>query len=178
MITEMEQVEELSEKLIALSTELLSIQKLVKSYAVDVKKLKKFVQVKEKRKRSGEPSGFNKPGPISEELLKFFGESPKTELARTDITKRISLYIKDNKLQNEENKREFIVDGKLSKLLKLEEGTSIAFFQIQKHMKHHYLPRTETTVVAPVVKEEPEPIEVKKVDPPATPAKKTKGKKK
>lgn len=176
MITEMEQVEELSEKLIVLSTELLNIQKLVKSYAADVKKLKKFVQVKEKRKRSGEPSGFNKPGPISEELLAFFGEEPKTELARTDITKRISLYIKDNKLQNEENKREFIVDGKLSKLLKLEEGTSIAFFQIQKHMKHHYLPRTE----APVVKEEPKPVEIiKKVDPPATPAKKaTKGKKK
>ena len=55
----------------------------------------------------------------------------------------MSEYIKTKSLQNPDNKREFIVDEKMSKLLGVKKGTSIKYFGLQGHLKAHYLPRTE-----------------------------------
>ena len=85
------------------------------------------------------PSGFAKPGPISDELRKFLN-LPKDELiSRTHVTKRITAYCKEHGLQQEEDKRKINPDATLTKLLRWKKGDDpVTFFNLQKYMKVHY----------------------------------------
>ena len=56
------------------------------------------------------PSGFAKPTVISDELCFFLGKPNGTEMARTEVTKYITQYIKENNLQSVENKKKIIPD--------------------------------------------------------------------
>ena len=84
------------------------------------------------------PSGFAKPGPISEELAKFLGLGKDELIARTEVTKKITQYCKEKNLQKEEDKRTIHVDAPLRKLLRLAKGDELTFFNLQKYMKIHY----------------------------------------
>ena len=84
------------------------------------------------------PSGFAKPGPVSDELRKFLGLSKEDLIARTEVTKRINAYCKEHKLQKEEDKRTIHPDSTLKSLLKLKKGDELTFFNLQKYMKIHY----------------------------------------
>ena len=86
------------------------------------------------------PSGFAKPGLISDELRKFLG-LPKDELiSRTQVTKRITAYCKEHSLQQEEDKRNINPNPALAKLLRWKQGVDdpVTFFNLQKYMKVHY----------------------------------------
>ena len=84
------------------------------------------------------PSGFAKPGPISAELAKFLGLGKDELIARTEVTKRITKYCQEKKLQNEEDKRTIHADKALKDLLRLKKGDELTFFNLQKYMKVHY----------------------------------------
>ena len=84
------------------------------------------------------PSGFAKPGPVSDELRKFLGLGKDELIARTEVTKRINTYCKEHKLQKEEDKRTIHPDSTLKSLLKLKKGDELTFFNLQKYMKIHY----------------------------------------
>ena len=84
------------------------------------------------------PSGFAKPGPISNELAKFLGMKNNELIARTEVTKRITQYCKEHNLQKEEDKRTIHADATLRGLLKLKKGDELTFFNLQKYMKIHY----------------------------------------
>ena len=84
------------------------------------------------------PSGFAKPGPISDELRKFLGLNKDELIARTEVTKKITEYCKKHSLQVEEDKRNINPDKALKKLLRLEDGQKLTFFNLQKFMKIHY----------------------------------------
>ena len=84
------------------------------------------------------PSGFAKPGPISEELRKFLGLAKDELIARTEVTKRINEYCKEHDLQNSEDKRHIKPDATLKSLLRLKKGDELTFFNLQKYMKVHY----------------------------------------
>ena len=90
------------------------------------------------------PSGFAKPSKISSELCEFLKKPLGTEMARTEVTKYVTTYIKDHGLQNPENKRHIIPDVKLGKLLKTGGGDEVTYFNLQKYMKHHF-PKTAPT---------------------------------
>jgi upstream activation factor subunit UAF30 len=66
----------------------------------------------------GKISGFAKPGFISSELCDFLKVDHDTQLARTDVTKKITQYIKENNLQDPLNKRRLLLDKSLTTLLK------------------------------------------------------------
>jgi chromatin remodeling complex protein RSC6 len=85
------------------------------------------------------PSGFAKPGQVSDELRKFLS-LPKDELiSRTQVTKRITAYCKEHGLQQEEDKRKINPDATLTKLLRWKKGDDpVTFFNLQKYMKVHY----------------------------------------
>lgn len=90
----------------------------------------------EKQKR--QPSGFAKPTSLSKELCKFLSVDENTQLARTDVTKKITTYVKDNNLQNPANKKQIIPDSKLGSLLKVPKGEELTYFNLQKYLKHHF----------------------------------------
>ena len=84
------------------------------------------------------PSGFAKPGPVSDELRSFLKLGKDELIARTEVTKKITQYCKEHNLQKEEDKRTIHVDGPLRKLLRLSKGDELTFFNLQKYMKIHY----------------------------------------
>lgn len=137
-----------------------SIQQQLKVLEKDVKKEMKQIQ-KQKQKKDEEeiikskrkPSGFAKPGNVSNKLCKFMECEEGTKLARTKVTQYLFKYIKDNDLTetyselNEETgkmqkKTKIILDDKLKLLLGIDdedEDDEINYFNIQKHMNKHFL---------------------------------------
>ena len=110
-----------------------------------IRKLRKDMIPEEERKPR-KPSGFAKPTYLSPELCIFLNVEKGTELARTEVTKRILQYVKDNNLQNETSKRIINVDAKLKTLLQPSEDEQVTYFSIQRLMKPHYvLPENATT---------------------------------
>ena len=84
------------------------------------------------------PSGFAKPILISNELCSFLGHPEGTEMARTEVTKQLTSYIKEHNLQDANNKRNIIPDTKLAQLLKSNPEDQITYFNLQKYMKIHF----------------------------------------
>jgi hypothetical protein len=91
---------------------------------------------------------LEKPVPISEELCVFL-ELTKDELySRQKITQLINKFVKDNDLQNPENRRYILLESevglKLKKLLR-DPDQPLTFFNIQRYLKVHYIKvETET----------------------------------
>ncbi len=100
-----------------------------------MKKLQKKYSNKKKRK----PSGFAKPLNVTDDLCFFMGKDSGTKIARTEVTQHLIKYIKDNNLQNNENKKNIIPDKKLKKLLKLKKKDELTYFNLQKYMNVHYI---------------------------------------
>ena len=104
----------------------------------------KAAQKSSKTKRppsNNPPSGFAKAGPISDELAEFIGVEKGTEIARVDVTKLITKYVKENNLQGEKDGREIYPDDKLKKLLDYDPSKStkqLGYFNIQKYMCRHF----------------------------------------
>ena len=92
-----------------------------------------------KNKGSRAPSGFVKPAAISAELAKFLGVAPDTKMARTDVTKMITSYVKDNNLQDSNNGRKIVPDAKLKALLNVSGSDEVTYFNLQKYMKPHFV---------------------------------------
>uniref|UniRef100_A0A6C0L243 DM2 domain-containing protein n=1 Tax=viral metagenome TaxID=1070528 RepID=A0A6C0L243_9ZZZZ len=116
------------------------VNRLEKRVSRDRKVMQKKMKGRAKRvvDPNKPPSGFAKPGPISDELRAFL-KLPKDELiARTEVTKKITEYCKANNLQKQEDKRTIQVDSALKKLLRLKKGDELTFFNLQKYMKVHY----------------------------------------
>ena len=86
------------------------------------------------------PSGFAKPAKLSDDLCVFLGIDTGSELPRTEITRRLNLYIKEHNLQNSENKKQILPDEKLKTLLNISDAEQLSYFNLQKYMKHLFIP--------------------------------------
>jgi chromatin remodeling complex protein RSC6 len=139
--------EEFSALVTALDTTLATVREL----KTRLQKLEKQVhrehkaQLKKSRGRkkrvvdpNAEPSGFAKPGPVSEELRKFLALGSDETIARTAVTQRINAYCKENNLQDPSDKRKIVPDAPLRKLLKMNKSDELTFFNLQKYMKVHF----------------------------------------
>ena len=128
----------INNSLLFLKMQITQLQKVVKTLEKDVKKdvkkNKKPVKLTSKR----EPSGFAKPTKISKELCEFINKPEGFEIARTEVTKILINYIKENNLLEIGNK--IVPDDKLIKLLgvKEEELSNLNYFNIQKYMNKHF----------------------------------------
>lgn len=132
------------EQLAAAQTTLKSLMNTVRQLEKRVGRDRKVMQKKMKGRAkrvvdpNKPPSGFAKPGPVSDELRSFLKLGPDELIARTEVTKKITEYCKANNLQKAEDKRTINVDAPLKKLLRLKKGDELTFFNLQKYMKVHY----------------------------------------
>ena len=119
------------------------VKTLEKSVNKELKAVKKVSEKADKPKKPRAPSGFAKPTKVTKELCDFMNRPEGTEIARTEVTKILSEYIKTNKLQeqNENSKNKIVPDDKLRSLLGIstEESTNLTFFNIQKYMNKHFI---------------------------------------
>ncbi|XP_042493062.1 upstream activation factor subunit spp27-like isoform X2 [Macadamia integrifolia] len=86
---------------------------------------------KEVKKRGG---GFTKLCSLSPQLQKFVGVP---ELARTEVVKQIWAYIRENNLQDPNNRRNILCDERLHELFHVD---SINMFQMNKALSKHIWP--------------------------------------
>jgi len=117
-----------------------TVRQLEKRVARDRKVMQKKMKGRAKRvvDPNKPPSGFAKPGPVSDELRTFLKLGKDELIARTEVTKKITEYCKAHNLQKAEDKRTINVDASLKKLLRLKKGDQLTFFNLQKYMKIHY----------------------------------------
>tara|TARA_B110000459_G_C16445314_1_gene418157 strand:+ start:171 stop:761 length:591 start_codon:yes stop_codon:yes gene_type:complete len=114
------------------------VKVLEKQVSKEMKVLDKIKQKKNKNKGSRAPSGFVKPTKISDELAGFLKKDKGTMMARTDVTKEMTAYIRENSLQDKTNGRKIIPDAKLKKLLKVSNSDELTYFNLQKFMSPHF----------------------------------------
>ena len=79
-------------------------------------------------------SGFAVPVTVSEPLALFLGMKLTDEIPRTEVTKRLTAYIKENDLQIEGNRKNFTVDEALSQVFNVPQGTTTNWFEMQKFL--------------------------------------------
>ena len=131
-------------------TRLQQFRTLSQTLMADVRKLQKNVnrQVREsarkqrKRKTNSDvkrpPSGFAKPTLISDSLCQFLGVESGTHMARTEVTKHLTKYIKEHELQDGANKRIINCDSALAGLLNVQPSDEVTYFNLQRYMKPHF----------------------------------------
>ena len=113
-----------------------NVQRHLRETARKNKRRKRAPDDPNKPKRA--PSGFAKPALISPALCTFLGKPNGTEMARTEVTKFLTSYIKEHNLQDQANKRRILPDKKLGKLLNPGKGEEVTYFNLQKYMKVHF----------------------------------------
>ncbi|KAJ0441793.1 putative transcription regulator SWI/SNF-BAF60b family [Helianthus annuus] len=86
----------------------------------------------ETKKRA--PRGFSKPRPVSPEMREFLGG--RTEIPRTEVLKVIWAHIKENGLQDPNNKRVIVCDEKLKKIF--GEKEQVGFLEIAGLISPHF----------------------------------------
>ncbi len=121
--------------------------RFLRSLNKSLKQLKKDTARAMKQKRrnpnraKNTSSGFMKPVGISGEMCKFTGWDASELKSRVDVTKYRCKYIRDNNLQNPNDRREIIADKKLTKLLDYNSSSDdkpLTYYRIQSYMKKHF----------------------------------------
>ena len=128
------------------NSELKSLQKeLQKDQSKSRKKPKKEPELDENGEVVKRKNVFDVPVQIGEDLCVFLGLEKGQMYSRQFITNSITKYVKDNDLQNPENRRYILLDTtdagrKLGTLLNPDQP--LTFFNMQRYLKPHY-PKTE-----------------------------------
>ena len=118
-----------------LSSQVKALEKNVKK---QMKQLEREAE-KNKSKANRKASGFAVPTKISKDLCKFMGKPEGSEMARTEVTKYIIQYIKNNKLPDKKNKKVIKPYSAHKSLLDLKPEDEVTYFNLQKYMNKHFV---------------------------------------
>mmetsp|Transcript_8601 Transcript_8601/g.12258 ORF Transcript_8601/g.12258 Transcript_8601/m.12258 type:complete len:297 (-) Transcript_8601:164-1054(-) len=94
-----------------------------------------------KKKRKGGSGGLSAVKEISDELSEFLGKGK--QMARTEVVKALWEYIKQNDLQNPNDRREIMLDEKMRNLFHCEKFT---MFTMNKYVGAHIHPFTKVNL--------------------------------
>lgn len=131
----------------ALTSAMSEVRTLQKSYERERKQHLKASKRRKTKAGNRAPSGFVIPTEISQELATFLKKPSGTEMKRTDVTKEINKYIRENKLQDPSNGRKILPDAKLRKLLRVPQNEELTYFNLQRYMSPHF-PKSKKAVAA------------------------------
>jgi chromatin remodeling complex protein RSC6 len=129
----------------SLLTTLKEIRRNLAKERKDVQKIMKSSQMKTRKKAGRTNGGFTKPVPLSAPMCTFLNVSASTELPRTEVTRRVTAYIKENKLQNENDRKQILPDNTLKTLLFMKDGDVLTYFNLQRYLKYHFLKKDKDT---------------------------------
>ncbi len=121
------------------------LQVSLKAYEKLLKKVKsgiKKVEPKEKKAVArSQPSGFNMPLQITDELASFSSWDPSVPKSRTDVTKLLCKYVKENNLQNPEHRKTILPDDNLCRILRYdrEKEPPLTYSTMQRYIGHLFI---------------------------------------
>ena len=140
------------QQVVAFAASLRSELRALERHAVKELRTAQKASAKKRRKVGNRaPSGFVKPTLISKELAEFLGKTDGAEMARTEVTREINAYIRNNNLQDKENGRRINPDTKLKSLLKLKKGEELTYFNLQRYMSPHFAAAVKAVAAAATV---------------------------
>ena len=127
---------DLVSKFAALTTLFKETQTALKTLTKDYERMKKAISKTERKRANARtnPNGFAKPAKITDALCAFLNVPAGTEMSRTDVTRKINLYIKEHNLNKPENKRIIVPDEKLRAILGVKNGDEVSFFSLQRFL--------------------------------------------
>jgi chromatin remodeling complex protein RSC6 len=140
------QFDSLVTQLNTIKCQISGVQQNIKNIEKNVKKQMKGLKrevTKTKNKGNRQPSGFAKPSKVTKELCQFMNKEEGSEIARTDVTRALVAYIKENKLENNSNSKIILPDDKLKTLLGIINDEELTYFNIQKYMNKHFIKNVE-----------------------------------
>ena len=133
------------------TTRLLALREALSELVTESKRLEKKAarvqKLADKRRRrktvvegeEGKPariSIFQIPTNISPALCAFMGRAAGSQESRSNVTKFITTYVKDNNLKN---KHDINPDTKLRSLLNVKDSDKLTYFNLQKFLNVHYI---------------------------------------
>lgn len=135
-----EQFSGLLDSLVVAKAAISEMQKQVRILERNINRRQRKVdrERKKRKPRSKKLSGFAVPTQISDELCDFMKKEKNELVARTDVTRYIIKYVKDNDLQNKVNGQIINPNDELKKLLNVGEDDKLTYFNIQKFMNRHF----------------------------------------
>ncbi len=103
----------------------------------------------EKAKARSENNSFKKPQVVSDQLRAFLKLGKDDMISRSDVTKRVFAYAKENNLNNG---KVINLDPVLRDLLKPADGQDVTVTNLQKFINHHYIktPKADDASKKPV----------------------------
>lgn len=141
----------LDEDIKAVTGNLNTLKETVAAMLAQVKKLEKRVhrEIKDARKRKRraapaegaeakprQPSIFERPVKVTEELCKFLGKPTGTLMSRSEVTKAVNTYVKEKGLKV---KHDIKPDAPLKKLLAIGDADPLTYFNLQRYLNRHYV---------------------------------------
>jgi upstream activation factor subunit UAF30 len=115
-----------------------ALMKEMKALRKEVRKIRTHIEdpTGEKQAERSKNNGFNKPRDVTPELRAFLGLAATEQICRTDVTKRVNVYVTEKGLKE----GKFItLDAPLKALLNVPEGVQVSFLNLQKFLGPHYL---------------------------------------
>lgn len=138
------------------TTRLLALREALSELVTESKRLEKKAarvqKLADKRRRrkavtegeEGKPariSIFQIPTNISPALCAFMGRAAGSQESRSNVTKFITTYVKE---QNLKNKHDINPDAKLRALLNVKDSDKLTYFNLQKFLNVHYIKAAPT----------------------------------
>ena len=136
----------------AMLTQANTVRETVGVLVAELKRLEKRVarlqkEADKRRRKSKKPvegeeakprklSIFELPTPLSNDLCSFLGLSNGSKESRSNVTKAITTYVKQHDLKN---KHTIAPDAKLTSLLRVKDGETLTYFNLQRYLNPHYL---------------------------------------
>lgn len=153
--TQQSAVEGIFESLIAQHENCLNIQrhmiqllkKTAKAYTRDRKDYEKNAARAQRRakrdpnRKKRDPSGFAVATEISDDLCEFLNLEKGSKISRTDVTRKVTAYIREKNLQIPENRRSFKPDTALETILgplqDIDKEKGFTYFNLQRYITPH-----------------------------------------
>jgi upstream activation factor subunit UAF30 len=135
----------------AVTSRLLALREMVSELVTEAKRLEKkstkLQKLADKRRKRKAPvegeeakparvSIFQIPTDISPQLCAFLGRPAGSQESRSNVTKFVTTYVKE---QNLKNKHDINPDAKLRSLLNVKAEEKLTYFNLQKYLNPHYL---------------------------------------
>jgi upstream activation factor subunit UAF30 len=73
---------------------------------------------------------------VTDELCTFLSKAKGTLMSRSEVTKAVNVYVKENNLKD---KHAITPNAALKKLLAIADGEPLTYFNLQKYLNRHYV---------------------------------------
>jgi chromatin remodeling complex protein RSC6 len=122
----------------SIQSSLLSLEKSIKALQRETHKIRQRLDdpTGEKAKARSENNSFKRPQKVSDQLRSFLKLGADETVSRSEVTKRIFAYAKENKLNNG---KVINLDDSLRSLLNPVDGQDVTVTNLQKYINHHYI---------------------------------------